>query len=232
LKTGERDKEAMVKATAKSLTAVLLIGGFLMIGVAHAQTESTSKLSWAGEAGLTLGKLSYSPSGIDKKFRPGFRIGAFGEYAIQPMIAIDLGLLFNAKGVKYENVPLGGGVTAKVTDTINYLSIPLLAKLRFTNGNSIAPYIFAGPQLGIRLQAKEKTEPSTGASTDVDIKDTVKSTEFGLDFGAGLEFPVSDMKFLIEGGYDAGLTDIVNNPPAGSPTLKTQTVHFELGLRF
>ncbi len=221
-----------MNATLKSLTAILVMGGFLFVGVAHAQTTTGSKLTWGGEAGLTLGKLSGSvSSGISKKFHPGFRIGGFLEYPVQDMFAIDLGVLFNVKGVKFENVPIDG-TTGTVTDNLNYLSIPVLAKVKFAAGGSAAPYIFAGPQLGIRLQAKEKTEPTGGSSSEVDIKDEIKSTEFGLDFGAGVELPFSDMTGLIEGGYDLGLTDITKNPPAGAPSIKTQTLHFEVGIKF
>ena len=56
--------------------------------------------------------------------------------------------------------------------------------------------------------------------------------EFGIDFGAGLELPFSDMTGLIEGGYDLGLTDIVKDPPPGAESLKTQTIHFEVGIKF
>lgn len=221
-----------MKATLKSLATFLVIGGFLMIGVAHAQTDTTPKVSWGGEAGLTLGKLSGSvESGISKKIHPGFRIGGFLEYPVQDMFALDAGLLFNVKGVKYENVPIGE-TTGKVTENINYLSIPVLAKVKLSTGSSANPYIFAGPQLGIRLQAKEKTEIPGVVTTDVDIKDSIKSTEFGIDFGAGLEIPFSDMTGLIEGGYDLGLTDIVKNPSPGAESLKTQTIHFEVGIKF
>jgi opacity protein-like surface antigen len=230
--TSGTDKEGVLKAALKSLAAVLVIGGFLMIGVAQAQTDTTPKLSWGGEAGLTLGKLSGSvESGESKKIHPGFRIGGFLEYPVQEMFALDAGLLFNVKGVKVENVPIDE-TTAKVTENLNYLSIPVLAKVKFAAGSSAAPYIFAGPQLGILLQAKDKTEPTGGGSTEVDVKDSIKSTEFGIDLGAGLEFPLSDMTGRIEGGYDLGLTDIAKNPLPGAESVKTQTIHFEVGIKF
>lgn len=219
--------------TLKSLAAILVIGGFSMIAVTtHAQTATGPKLTWGGEAGLTLGKLSGSvESGISKKVLPGFRIGGFVEYPLQDMFALDAGLVFNAKGVKYENATFDG-TSGTVKEEINYLSIPVLAKVKFAAGTSVAPYIFAGPQLGIRLQAKEKQEPSGGASHEFDVKDSIKGTEFGLDFGAGLELPFSDMTGLIEGGYDLGLTDIIKNAPSGAESVKTQTIHFEVGIKF
>jgi hypothetical protein len=224
-----------VNAKLSSLVAILAVVGLLGLGTpVQAQETGAAKISWGAQAGLNLGKLSGSTvSGESKKFHPGLRVGAFVEYPLQDMFAVSGGVLFNMKGVKFDDDGTVSGEPGTYTAKLNYLSIPVLAKVKFTSaGASLTPYIFAGPELGILLQAKDKSEPTSGGSTEIDVKDYTKSTEFGIDLGAGLEMPFSDMVGLIEAGYDLGLTDTVKNPPAGADKVKTQTLHVEVGIRF
>ena len=63
-----------------------------------------------------------------------------------------------------------------------------------------------GPSLNFNVSAK--AVDVVPAETEEDIKDDIKTAEFGLVFGAGVRV----RRFFVEGRYLAGLTDITDNP--------------------
>jgi opacity protein-like surface antigen len=218
------------KPVVTSLIAMMLLGFAV---TAHAQMWERSRPSWGALVGLNLGKISGSVlPGETKKFDPGARVGAFVEAPFQDMFAVTAGVLFNQKGIKVDDDGSYTDQPGTASERLNFLTIPVLAKVRLTRGAETTPYIFAGPEVGIRLSAKSKFEPSTGGSNEVDIKDLTKGAEFALDLGAGIEIPFSDMFGLVQVGYEPGLTNTSNNTDPRAESEKTETLHFDVGIRF
>jgi hypothetical protein len=60
----------------------------------------------------------------------------------------------------------------------------------------------------------------------------IKSTDFALDFGGGIEVPGKRVSFLIEGIYSLGLMNLVKTPDTDVATAKTRTFLVNLGVRF
>jgi hypothetical protein len=146
---------------------------------------------------------------MSTKVRPALRAGAFVDYPVANQFSIMPGAVFNMKGTKAEfNEANGTPVTG--TTKLSYLTIPVLARMRLASvGSGVSPYLLAGPELGVLLSARSNAEvTATGlaTSTEVDIKDSLKSTEWGVLVGAGLDVPMSNVTGLLEAGYDAGLT--------------------------
>ena len=89
--------------------------------------------------------------------------------------------------------PLGNGQYLTVTPRIDYLSIPVLAKVRLET-QAITPYVIVGPRLDILLWSQELDPQYT-------------PTAFGLTCGAGIQFPgSSNPGFLLEGRFSPTLT--------------------------
>ena len=62
-----------------------------------------------------------------------------------------------------------------------------------------------------------------------------KSTDFTLNFGAGVIIPLGMVNIFIEGQYNLGLTDINDEAPApGEPemTIKTKGIQAKVGVMF
>jgi hypothetical protein len=113
-------------------------------------------------------------------------------------VSIQSGLMFNGMGAKF----VEGNETVKLP--LNYLSVPVLAKLKFGSGF----YGYAGPQLSLLLSAKVKYDGGTE-----DFKNEMKgSSLFGI-FGLG--YSVSE-KFSLHADYAAGLTDLSKVSTNGS----------------
>ena len=152
------------------------------------------------------GKDAKAEEGEDKKMKMGFAAGGFVTYSITEMFAVQPEVLYTMKGAKYEWE--GGSATAKV----DYLEIPVLAKVTIPTEGNIGPHLFIGPSLGILLSAKEKVEidgeDPEGLAGEEDAKDWTKSTDFGLVFGAGVDIGMPHSAITIDGRFELGLSTI------------------------
>lgn len=155
------------------------------------------------KAGLNFANL-HGDDVEDLDSKMGFCAGGFITYSINDMFAIQPEVLFTMKGAKQEEEVWGE--TLKVTMSLNYLEIPVLAKLSIPSQGSFVPNLFVGPYLAIKLTGKAKVEYA-GESEEEDIED-LKGTDFGLVFGAGVDFVLGSSKVTVDARYTLGLTTI------------------------
>jgi len=166
----------------------------LSLNVSKAQVS----FAFGPEFGLNLANVSVTPTTTTDS-RTGFIIGGIADINIGKVIGITSGLRFVMKGY----TSTSQGVTFK--EKFNYLEIPALLKARFPL-TEVKPYVHAGPVLGINLAATE--EQSNGQQTqNVDVSNSVESIDFGLLFGAGLDFKIaSKTDLFVQFGYQLGLS--------------------------
>jgi len=137
--------------------------------------------------------------------KTGFVGGLFFMYQFNKLFAIQPEAYYTMKGATDEQVILGE--TADLTISLDYIEIPILFKVLIPIENSpIRPSVFVGPYVGFNSTAKAKLE-YMGDSQEEDIED-VKSTDFGLVFGAGLGFPVGTNEVGVDFRYGLGLTTL------------------------
>jgi len=105
----------------------------------------------------------------------------------------------------------------------NYLDVPLTARFGSTNTNGMHFHVFTGPQFGYLLQANIEDEELDETR---DIKDDLKSWDFGWTLGAGVEMN----RLSLDARYTMGLTSITKFESDGE--LKNKTFTFLLGYRF
>ncbi|MFM8743718.1 MAG: porin family protein [Cytophagales bacterium] len=98
--------------------------------------------------------------------------------------------------------------STKVSDSYNYLSLPVM--LRYNASENIS--IQAGPQLGFLLSAT-----SSAGSQSIDVKDQLNGIDFGGAFGLGFDFG----SFNAGARYYLGLSNILKNVPTGSDLKQT-----------
>lgn len=167
-------------------------------------TMSFAQMQAGLKAGLNIANLSGDD--IDSPdSKTGFAGGAFFTYQFSPMFAIQPEVYYSMKGAT-DKMDFNGA-TVDLTYTLDYIEIPVLFKLLIPlQGSSIKPAIFAGPSFGINTTAKIKAEYQ-GESEEEDIED-VKSTDFGLQFGGGIGFPVGKGELGVDIRYILGLSTI------------------------
>jgi hypothetical protein len=162
-------------------------------------SNAAAQLKWeAGvKGGVSMANL-YGSDVDNTSIKYGAAGGAFVTAQITEMFGVQLEGLYMQKGAKYDDTDsTGAAITGKLK--LDYIEIPLLAVASFKAAEKVMINVYAGPALGILASAKDE---------DVDIKDYVKSTDFGATFGAGFTYDVETVKIVVEGRYTLGLVKI------------------------
>lgn len=138
------------------------------------------------------------------------------------------------------------GQTYKLEQTasMDYIDIPVMLKASLGNG-PVKPYLLAGASVAFLLgDAIAKVDKATIDGQDVTSmipdeakEDTLltKSSDFTLNFGAGVIIPLGVVNIFVEGQYNLGLSDINDETPEpGEPemTIKTTGIQAKVGVLF
>ncbi|MFT4803511.1 MAG: hypothetical protein ACI9YE_000704 [Psychroserpens sp.] len=131
--------------------------------------------------------------------KSGLNVAAVGEYFFSDRWGIKAKLIYDQKG--WGNGFFDDDNGSFTTDfNVNYLTIPVMANWHF--GANRSWYLNFGPYVGILLNAETGTRA-------IDVKDAISSTDFGIAYGIGYKFDVTDTtKLYVEWDAQAGVTDI------------------------
>ncbi|WP_400080091.1 porin family protein [Winogradskyella sp. R77965] len=168
---------------------LFFVTAFFGIAVVNAQ------VSFGAKAGVNLSDISGE---IVDSFdgRTSLFFGAVAEIQISEQFSFQPELLFSSQGSDYSED--FDGEDFEGTVKVNYLNVPLMAKYYVAEGFSIE----AGPQIGFLLSAKDEYEDQ-----EDDIKDFLKSTDFGVNFGLGYKL---DSGLNFSARYNLGLSDNID----------------------
>ncbi len=221
----------------KIILIVLLLLGFSSVVFAQGITAKGVK------GGLNIATLTgYELGG--EKYKIGFVFGGFLTYELNQKFSLQPELLFTMKGAKFEDVDKeteddGSQYYDKyeISWNLNYLEIPVLAKLNIPMKENIKSNIFYGPALGIKIGATydidheywEKDENGNiveeiNESDKSEIK-IIKNMDFGIVFGAGVEFG----KIMVDARYNLGLSTITDEN--GVSKMKNSVISLILGIK-
>lgn len=180
----------------------VLIGFALMlvlaIGVSAQDDMGNETMVGKGfKAGGGVFKLSGDDVDVsDSKF--GFSGGGFVNYAFSPQISGQLEILYVMKGDKFDEFD------ETIKDKLDYLSVPVLVVFNIPTEGNFKPNLFAGPEISFLMSAKMSN------SEEVDIKDIMKSTDFGIVFGGGFIYQMESFGVVFDIRYNLGMTKIVD----------------------
>lgn len=145
-----------------------------------------------------------------------FGIG-LGLFSIQPEI------LYVRQGSRLEELP------DWMEYRLDYVQVPVLLKINILPG-PVSPMICAGPYGAYRVSAKDVSYLS-GVNATEDIKDQIKTTDYGVAFGGGIDFKLVAIKLSAEVRYNLGLVNIIKNPDPGE-SVKTKSLMVMVGIGF
>lgn len=188
------------------LTATLAVLGFT--------TMNAQEVKFGAKAGLNIASLKSDTNEFkDLDSKTSYHVGVMAELKISDKFAVQPELLFSSQGAKKDQSSelVGVKTTTEATWDFNYLNLPVMAKYYVTDGLSLE----AGPQIGFLMsaEAKQKTTISGGSintenEVKEDLKDTTKSVDFGLNFGAGYKLGSG---LSIGARYNLGLSNMVDS---------------------
>jgi opacity protein-like surface antigen len=201
------------------LLAVLIILGSSLSAMAI-------EISGLGiKAGANFARLSGPDVDPEWKTRMAVVGGVFLTLKFNDILAIQPEILYSQKGPKWD-APLGG-LAFVGTVNLNYLEIPVLVKFYIPTGanSRVHPHIFAGPYFAFKMGAK--LTGTWGVESVDRTLDTIKSTDLGYVFGAGIDFAVGSGKITLDVRYGMSFSAI-----ATDSTEKNQTIAAMIGYSF
>jgi len=129
---------------------------------------------------------------------------------------------------------------------LDYIEIPVMARVTF--GNRLRFFLNAGPYVGFLVRAlavtrgssliyldEAGTEPVISSpvsfDADTDVKDSLKTTNFGLAGGGGLMYPLGPGDLILEAHFQLGLLTIQKDVETSGKS-QTGAVVISLGYSF
>jgi len=191
----------------KSLNYFLIVLTLLSLSLSAA----AQNFYYGLEGGVNFANVNLeSANGTDQLTSPqtGFVFGGVFGYPISHSFSLELEALYIQKG----GMQMANSQNPNIEIRMSVLEVPLFAKVSF--GNTIRPYIKAGPAIGIILNSDAETEYGgavAGQSLQTykaDMQNVLKRIDFGLSFGTGISFAVGNTYLFIESRYTLGLTDL------------------------
>jgi Outer membrane protein beta-barrel domain len=147
----------------------------------------------------------------------GWNAGVFVNFWLGNHFAIAPEVLYSTEGAGIKTTATSDNRTVTVNNNLNlrYVSLPLMAKLRFTGGF----YIEAGPQVSLNV--------SSSAWEDQSVKNLTNNAELGAAAGVGYQSPIGLGVGL---RYTVGLTTVDNTRDATWGDINMRNSSFSLDL--
>lgn len=170
----------------------VLITAILISGAASAQNINApaGHVNIGIKGGLNLYNI-HNDNGTTNDPKVGFNLGLIGHIHVAKHFAVQPEIQYSLQGSKNTF----GNVETKYN--LGYVNVPVLVQYMWDNGFRLQ----AGPQAGLLISAKAKTDNNT-----IDFKDELKPIDFGVSFGAGYIHPSTGIG--IDARYNLGLTNI------------------------
>ncbi len=154
----------------------------------------------------------------DNEMKLCFGGGVFMNFPMTEVISLQPELLYMMKGMELGTYDDAGA-------RMSYIDIPVLAKFTIPTEGAFAPCFLVGPYIGFNLSAESYFEDQ-----EYDIKDQVKSTDFGLVIGGGFDYAMGKGNLIFDATYALGLTTI--DDTADDDDVKNTGIIFMLGYGF
>jgi opacity protein-like surface antigen len=191
---------------------LLLSAIIAVLGLTSLQAQ---EVTFGAKAGVNFANLSGDLDDADSKI--AFHVGGVAEIKITEKFSVQPELLYSALGAKYEEEDYSEKIN------LDYISIPLLAKYYIAEGFSVE----AGPQIGFLISAKSEYEETFEGETTKgteDLKDFIKGSNLGLNFGLGYKLN-NGLNFGTR--YGLGLSNI-----AKEEGVDIKTIVFQLSVGY
>lgn len=194
----------MKKKFLLSILALLICSG-----ITFAQEKS-----W--HFGPKIGANITSISNVDaQSWRGGVNVGAFAMYRYNDFLGAQADLMFSMMGTDFKD-----GANLR----LNYISIPILAKLYLYKTLNLE----LGPQIGFKVFDQFNLGNNT-SYTDHDIYNTF---DIGFVAGLGYEFSIVGLNFMAEARYVTGFTNPIKSEYNDGKNNKNQMVQLSVGWIF
>ena len=199
---------------------VLALGTLLLATVSTSLFAQKSSIIIRG--GVNFANISNNDDGgyDDSKMNTGWQAGVIADLNITEFLAIQPGLLYTTKGVKWENGDEGSALYQKLEFNPQYIEVPVNLVFKTPTG-AAKFFVGAGPYAAVGVAGKFKGEGVFDFSRKIQFSDddpltseeegagafTVKRFDYGLNGLVGVEAS----NLVITANYGLGLAKIRSN---------------------
>jgi len=172
---------------------------------------------------LTIGpKLGYTTTSAagddlpdDVESINGFVGGVFMKFQASPLFAIQPEILYHQKGAFWNPAD-----NTNFKYTFEYLEVPVLLKLQLPIGETVYPFVYAGPYAAFTLNnAVEGEIIGFNTSGTEDLNDF----DAGAVFGAGLDVQVNKLFLGFDARYGIGMRNVFDDDPDNQRDIKNRS---------
>ncbi|MDD5719619.1 MAG: porin family protein [Candidatus Krumholzibacteria bacterium] len=177
---------------------VLLVGVILLFCFsANAQLPAVGITGKGVKLGVAFATISTDYDELDDFLdsRGGFIGGAYLTYSLSRQFALQPEILYVAKGGEKDFFFVAPYWSS------DYLEFPLLLKFSIVPAGPIHPILFVGPAVSFLLSSEVGV-----SSYSYDVKDGMKSVDFSVVFGGGIDFK----RFTFDVRYTMGLVNAID----------------------
>jgi len=193
----------------KKIVLLLLAVGFAW------GLKAQSDFSFGPKVGLNFTNISNT----DANNKTSIHAGIFASARLTEWVGMQMEFLYSRQGIadKYKE----NGATVKLKGRVNYLNLPVLAKVNLYKNVTFD----LGPQFGFALNAKAKTK-SGGTVVKEKLHDL---NFFDLSFALGVSYE-PDSRLVMSARYYLGITHVFDADAFGSNN-KNRVFQLSLGYK-
>lgn len=222
--------------TAKLLFCATIL--FLCTSGAYAQ-----KASAIIKGGVNLANISNKDDGSysDANGLTSWQAGIVGDFGLTDFLALQPGLLYTGKGIKWQNGQPGDALYQKLTFNPQYLELPVNLVFKTPTG-STRFFAGAGPYVAMGIGGKFKGDGVYDFSKSIEWSsdDPLTSEEEGagvfrakrFDYGLNALVGIEASNLVLSANYGFGLAKVQSSANNNNDNNKHRVLSFTLGLKF
>lgn len=200
---------------------IILLTALIALTSASPLFAQLPGLGVKGGVNLATEKTSGEDAGDDDFTTfPALVAGVFMTYTVAPGLQFQPEVLYSVKGARVKE----SGFTS--TAHLDYLEVPLLARVSKRGGGRMGFYAAGGPYFAYLLRARTRTAFG-GSTEELDVSEQVERTDFGVSIGGGVEWG----RVVVDARYIHGLRDIDKDHRDGIK-ITNRAIAITAGFRF
>ncbi len=211
----------------------IVLSAFSLFIVGSAMAQSSAII----RGGVNFANISNNDNGSydDSKMLTSFQAGVIGDFNLTSFLAIQPGLLYTGKGIKFENAD------QEITFSPKYLEVPVNLVFKTPTG-AAKFFVGAGPYVAMGIGGKWKGEGLIDFESDIEYSDdnpltdeeedagVFKTKRFDYGFNGLIGFEIS--KLVISANYGLGLAKLQSGSTnTGDQNNKHRVLSLTLGVK-
>ena len=173
-----------------------------------------------GGLNMTTTSNSTEDGSAAADWQPRGVVGGYITWRVASWLLLQPEVLYAMKGAQQEEF----GLTSKLL--LDYLEVPVLARLSRGSPGGRTWYLVAGPAFGWLARAKARADFG-GSTEEIDLNEDVERFDIGVAAGGGMEFG----PLVVDARYTHGLSDI-DKDTSDPVKVTNRAVSLTVGLKF